>query len=187
MYLYIDIYTYIVTYMIMYICLHICSHEWKSKVKSTCFPVGQNNRCLQTNATLRIRWTFSIFQPKRVRSRKWGNTYLKWIWTVSKEVHNIYIYTYIDDIWVYIYMCICKPWKSETIKRNWYVSWVFWCLKRTCEICVCFFFRRKNAFTKNCRWDLRDVFVTSWILLVQTSIFTKHLPSRTNLPRSWCF
>lgn len=119
-----DIYIYIVTYM--YISLHICSHEWKSKVKSTCVPVGQNNRCLRTNAMLRIRWTFSIFQPKRVRSRKWGNTHLKWKWTVSKEVHNIYIYiyVYIDDIWVYIYIYV-NPESLRPLKRRYMFLGVF--------------------------------------------------------------
>ena len=176
----------------MYISLHICSPKWKCKVESTCFPVGW--KFLLTPAVCEQTLRYGSNELSAPKGCKAGNEgiHISSGYELFPKKYIIYIYMfyiYIDDIWVYmyIYIYIRKPWKSETIEKNWYVSLVFWCLKRTCEICVCVFFRRKNAFTKNCHWNLRDVFVTSWFRLrFFDKTPTKQCPENKP-PQNWRF
>lgn len=105
--------------------------------------------CLRTNATLRIKWTFS---PKRVQSRKWGNTHFKWIWTVSKEGHNIYIYVlhihrWYMGVYVYIYIYV-NPESLRPLKRIDMFLWFFDVWKEHAKSACVFFFGEKMHLQK---------------------------------------
>lgn len=98
-----------------------------------------------------------------------------------------FFYIYIDDIWVYIYV---NPESLGPLKRiDMFLGFCYVWKEHAKSACVCFF-RRKNAFTKNCHWDLRDVFGTSWFRLrfFDKTPTKQDKPARENKPpQNWRF
>ena len=166
----------------MYISLHICSHEWKCKVESTCFPVGW--KFLLTTAVCEQTLRYGSDELSAQKGAKQEMREYTFQVDMNCFQRSTYFFNiYIDDIWVYVYVNpeSLRPLKRIDMFLGFFDVWKEHA-KSAC-VCVCFF-RRKNACTK--KLSLRPAGCIC-NLLVQTSIFTKHLPSRTNLPRSWCF
>ena len=142
--------------------------------------VFAHNCCLRTNATLRIRWTFS---PKGCKAGNEGiHISSGYELFPKKYIFFLHIHRWYMGVYVYIYICV-NPESLGPLKRiDMFLG--FFMFEKNMQNLRVVFFPEKKCIYKKLSLRLPGCICN---LLLQTSIFTKHLPSRTNLPRSWCF